>query len=188
MNKESKVKDPSAPSNSKHNDINVLSVINQRLWDKAKWFGTGFIYTQELSSEPPVLGLSFRDKESAMKIFKGWKKLIGNQDDLNMINISIITGIDNKNPFHYKVQVSSDNNDLESGENNAATKFAIMARHNVMTPTNSFNLDNFKQLIDNGCDYYLAPSTHNEKTNQASFAPQEYWIKKFKIKIIFLWF
>ncbi|MEA3276515.1 MAG: hypothetical protein U9Q81_14745, partial [Pseudomonadota bacterium] len=61
----------------KHSDLRVLSPINQAMWDRAGWCGTGFAM---FPGNPPIpeLVLLFKDADAGAKIFRGWMKQVGN--------------------------------------------------------------------------------------------------------------
>lgn len=166
---------------AKHNKISSTSIINVRLWDKAKWFGTLYAFTPY--SPIQILGLGFRNVTEGLKIFNGWKKRLGNIDTNEEINISIITGIDKNNPHHYKVMVSPD---LDILGNENSKLLICVNRFHTMTPNNSINLDNFKKYLLRGLGYLLIPAQYSENS-PPEMAEQKYWIKKNKIRIIEAW-
>lgn len=170
---------------TKHNDTRVLTIINQRLWDKAKWAGTGFISTIEESNEPPVIALMFEDQDSATKIFKGWLKKFGCEDVNNMLCITLIKGIFKSSPNHYALQVAPNFEQLSlSGKKSS---FMMISRSKVMTPETSENLDRFIGSFTRAHQFMLAPAIFNEHNNTSSFSPPELWIKKSDIRIVDAW-
>lgn len=66
-----------------HRDMTVVSPIVLPLWDRAKWKGTG-VALPGVPGEvaPPLMALAFENLEAGQKIFRGWRKKVGaeNQD------------------------------------------------------------------------------------------------------------
>ncbi|PPK76177.1 hypothetical protein B0F87_104269 [Methylobacter tundripaludum] len=169
-------------SEAKHNDIKTISIINTRVWNKAKWSGTLYAFSPE--TPIPILGLTFNNKTESLKIFNGWKKRLGSVDINNEINVCIITEIDKNNPHHYKVIIHPNYKLLDSKSH----EFCIFVnRSNIMTPNNSVNLNNFKRSLSRGLGYFLIPATFNQKNSQPEMADEKYWIRKNNIKIIEAW-
>lgn len=170
---------------TKHNDTKVLTVINQRLWDKAKWAGIGFIGTVEKTLEAPVIALMFADQEAATKIFKGWQKKFGNEDDENMLCITLVKGIYKSSPCHYAFQVAPNVEQLSS--NGKKSSFMTVVRGKVMTPVTSENLDRFIDAYGRANEYFLAPAIIEKNGNSPKFSPPSLWIKKADIGIVEAW-
>ena len=53
----------------KHTERKVLSLRNMPLWDKAKWRGTLYLWTENPDDEP-LVGLAFADSDSGKAIFR----------------------------------------------------------------------------------------------------------------------
>ena len=170
---------------TKHNDTKVLTVINQRLWDKALWAGTGFIGTIEKTNQPPVIALMFKEQDSATKIFKGWLKKFGREDVSNMLCITIIKGIFKTSPHHYALQVAPNVAQLSS--TGKQSSFMMISRGKVMTPETSLNLDRFIDSFTRANNFMLAAATVNHSSNTPNFFPSELWIKKSDIRIVEAW-
>lgn len=167
---------------AKHNEIKILSIINTRVWDKAKWSGTLYAFSPEMPM--PIFGLTFDNKTESLKIFNGWKKRLGAVDINDEINVCIITGIDKENPYHYKVLISP-NFKLSNFKNSGYCVFT--GRISKMQPNNSVNLDGFKRSLSRGLGYFLVPAIFNAKISQPEIANKKYWIRKNNIKIIEAW-
>jgi hypothetical protein len=77
------------------------------LWDKAHWRGLGFAICP---TNPPILELilMFADLEAGAKIFRGWRKRLGEVDQDEWIGLTLITGIDRHHPAHYWLGIRRD--------------------------------------------------------------------------------
>jgi hypothetical protein len=167
----------------KHCYRSFVSIINQRVWEKAGWTA---LFVAIIPAKPIklILGLTFKKKEEALKIFRGWKKKIGDVDVNEIINISIVTGIDRKNPYHYRLLISPAFHSMDIERSKHLTYSPQIV---TMTPDNSINLDNFRKALALGVGYYLAPVTCNTRSNKPILEDEKYWIKKTKINIIEAW-
>jgi hypothetical protein len=75
----------------RHSDYQVVSFIDVRKWDAAKW-RAAFFLTQPGGDMPPVLGFSFMNREPGRAIFEAWRERFGEHDPENELRISILTG------------------------------------------------------------------------------------------------
>jgi hypothetical protein len=153
-----------------HNNKKVLSLINMDLWNNAKWnwFGN-FLH--------PIkkfwIVLFFQNKEYAKKIIKEWFDKMWNEDKDNLLRITIIKWIDEKNPYHYRVSISSNfKKDIEND-----WFFQIISRHHTMTPNSPQNLNNLEWMYSSFKEFILHFWFIDLKTwKQELF--EEIWIKK----------
>jgi tetratricopeptide (TPR) repeat protein len=88
----------------RHSDVRTESVIRLELWDAAKWLGVGF---EGRLGAPPVLFLLFKNIDPARQIFQQWASELGSEDHAQRLRISIIRGIDLRNPAFYRVVIGS---------------------------------------------------------------------------------
>jgi hypothetical protein len=89
-----------------HDDVIVRAIINPRLWDAAEW--KGMMYGVTMLGQPPFLGLMFANGSKGEAVFKGWLTRFGREDRQEEIHISVIKGIDRRNPFHYRGHITQD--------------------------------------------------------------------------------
>jgi hypothetical protein len=141
----------------KHRDLTVMSPINMRLWDKARWNATGFA---ELPAESPMprLILVFADSNEGRKIFRGWRKKVGAVDTQNWIGLTIITGISRSNPHHYRLTVSVSESYIQAHVGRHQ-RFAMVYRMHDMTPVNEKNLRTFLDSYSKASRFVLQPGT-----------------------------
>ena len=117
-------------SRFKHTDRRMLSPIDVPLWDRAKWNGTLFLWTEPLD-EPPILAIAFKDGEAGQEIFRKWKDKWGDEYVDNMIRVAIITGLSERNPSTYSVAIGPD---FRRVVNDGNKVFTFLSRMNRMTP------------------------------------------------------
>lgn len=163
----------------RHDKIKTESIIDMELWDKARWSATGSIFYP--SSGLLGLIILYKDIEAGKKIFDNWIKRFGRVDKDEFIKISIIKGIDKKNPYYYTVQITSNPNvDLIK-----TNLLSIPSRFNIMTPNNSTNLDNFEKFYDKVKRFVIMPAKfETDKQIEPIFDKA---IMKTKISIKYAW-
>ena len=66
----------------------ISGFIDVELWDEAGWKGVAFLHDYAFK-KPSSLGILFTNKEMAIKIFKGWEKRLGKEDEFNELQMSI---------------------------------------------------------------------------------------------------
>ncbi len=158
-----------------HNKRKVLSIIDIKLWDTAKWQGFGVF------SSPSGIGifLGFENQEAGKKIFDDWIKKIGNKDLDELIKITIIKGVNKNKPFWYRVHITMN---LDSKEFQSNELIISMSRIHEMNAENSNNLD----ILTNGFNalkqYQLCPATIS--TTKESIQP--YYDKSILKKSLFI--
>lgn len=140
-------------SRLKHSDRRMLSPIDVPLWDRAKWSGTLFVWTEPLDV-PPILAIGFKDSEAGQAIFRKWKDKWGDEDVDNMIRVAIITGLSERNPTTYSVAIGPDFRHAVSDGNKV---LMILTRINRMAPETSENLDKFVAAYKEIGSFLLAP-------------------------------
>ncbi|WP_133510074.1 hypothetical protein [Candidatus Thiosymbion oneisti] len=143
-------------SRLKHSDLQVLSPIDQEMWDRAGWCGTGFML---LPGDPriPELVLLFKDADAGVKIFRGWMKQLGNIDRNERIGVTLIQGIDRRNPAHYRVAIGVNEKHLESERFGPGQQMVIVFRLNDMASADDTNLSRFLELYRKSGRYRLLP-------------------------------
>jgi hypothetical protein len=145
----------------KHTDVQVVSPIDVRKWDAARWKATYFMMVPG-GDVPPVLGLAFGVREPAVAIFEGLRGRIGPEDSNNSLRIAIIRGVWISNPSAYAVLVGPnfDNMPLTTDR-----MFEFVSRVNIMEPKSSRNLDAFIAEYERHRRYLLAPA-HMPRTDR----------------------
>lgn len=136
----------------RHDKIRTMSVIEMELWDKAQWQGTGIFF--DPSAEALGLIITYKDIEAGKKIFDNWINRFGRVDSKETIKISIIKGIDENNPYHYTVHITTniDKNSITTG------LVSIPSRFKVMTPTSSTNINNFEKFFSQVKRFIILPA------------------------------
>lgn len=138
----------------------LSSPIDVDLWDEARWSGT---FVAMYPGKPPVLGLAFRNEAAACKIFEGWRKRYGNDDQDEELRIAIIEGPIKGEDDGYSVHIGFDRDEKfkrfrESGYEFDEGIFVFVDRINRMNPEpGSNNLEMFKSFYQQYEAYFLAP-------------------------------
>lgn len=145
--------------NLKHGDRNILSIIDIPAWNQAKWSGSFFMVYPE-GQFPPCLGLLFKDERAARKIFEAWLEDIGQKDMREQIRISLLTGVDSKNPSYYRVHIGSNINAFEPKTENK--QVLMVSRINTMTPHDTKNLDMFLEAYKQHGVYCILPAIYED--------------------------
>jgi hypothetical protein len=122
-----------------HKKMAALSVINLRLWEKAKWGGTMYYYFPG-GEGPPTMALGFDDVEAGSEIFQGWIENFGRTDEANTIRVTIVKGISRRHPAAYRILISGNpEGDLAKGK----ILHGNLGRLQTMDTPDGRNLNNF---------------------------------------------
>ena len=172
------------PENIRHKNMEVVSMINLSLWNKARWQGVIFVRSRERYEGIPILSPIFTNKDAGISIFKEWISMFGKVDEKNIITVGLIKGINKNNLSHYKMIFGANLDVLMSGDNKYIT---TANRFQRMTPNNDDNFKNFEDIVlKRGKQYYLMPSYMNPKDNRPELAV-DYAILKNDIEIKNAW-
>ncbi len=137
----------------RHDEIETHSVIDVPLWDKAKWQGFGFLFHPK---EGLGIILAYENFDEGKKIFDRWINKFGNEDKLESIKITIIKGVDESNPYWYRVHISANidtQNPLQSNK-----LVAIASRIHEMNANSPENLNKLIGLFNTIKKYKLYPA------------------------------
>ncbi len=137
-----------------HKNIQIDTPINTSLWNHAKWNGTLFAHRPDGSE--PMIGFMYSNPIAGYRIFEEWIKKFGPVDQYEDIQIVILKGIDANNPFHYKVCVGANPNNLPDNTKTGSAAF-ILSRTNLMVPDSSVNLDRFEDCLSRNPKFKIAP-------------------------------
>jgi hypothetical protein len=140
----------------RHTELSVQSPINFPVWEKAKWDGTAF-GTIEGDLSRIEFWLTFDNIEAARKIFLGWRKKVGAVDGEEWLGISIITGINEKNPAWYRVVISINEDHFKKLGKSSGLMVITPAKLDMM-PTSTTNLDRFLKAYNQAGWYDLGPA------------------------------
>lgn len=139
----------------KHDEVVVSSIINTHLWDEAVWRGVVYAHSGVVDTRPPLLGLAFKNRKSALSIFKEWNDKFGRKDVNDRIKISIIRGICSDNVHHYRVIVTPS---FESFNKLTELPKVFVGLSHKMEPKSSRNLDGFLRQFKRHSRFYLVPA------------------------------
>ncbi|UXN03099.1 hypothetical protein [Bartonella sp. HY406] len=140
-----------------HDDIIVRANVNPRLWDAAEW--KGMVYGVMKLGHPPVVGLTFSNGQKGEAIFKNWRERFGNEDHNEEIYISVIRGIDQQNPFYYRVHITHNFDALPEKKGKMVVN---TSRMNTMMVNDHKNLEMFCHHLNACGAYVLVPAILSE--------------------------
>ncbi|EIM01154.1 hypothetical protein UUA_05272 [Rhodanobacter thiooxydans LCS2] len=137
-----------------HRDLDVRSVIDVHLWNRAGWTGVAFAHWGP--SYPPAISLIFTDEDAARKIFTRWRERLGQVDRRDEIFVAIVRGISADHPAHYRVLITSK---LPSNDEKPTGKtFMMTSRMQTMHAESDVNLSRFLDIYSRSRAYLLLPS------------------------------
>lgn len=88
---------------------------------------------------PPIIGLYFRDKSAARRIFARWRERVGQSDLDNEIHLALIQDLPDQPKSHYAALVTSGLDNRSDG----SRFLTVPARLTTMTPATDQNLQRF---------------------------------------------
>ena len=143
------------PEKTRHSDYRIVSPIDARKWNAAKWRAVFFMCAPTLDMTP-VLGLAFAERDPAAAIFEAWRERFGDCDTDNNLRVAIITGVNVSNPAAYAVIVGPN---LDKAKSAAQKDLLVYAsRFSIMEPKDSRNLDLFLSEFRRKGRYKLVPT------------------------------
>ncbi|HXJ19555.1 MAG TPA: hypothetical protein VMT03_04915 [Polyangia bacterium] len=137
-----------------HRKIETVSPIRLALWERAGWTGAAFMRSAMMDA-PPVFAPIFADAAAAKEIFVAWRNELGEDDQANVIRVTIIRGIDAANPTWYRVVIGSN---IDAMEPRPGHLVIMTSRLLTCTPQTSENLDGFLARFSRVGRYFLAPA------------------------------
>ena len=170
-------------SSLKHSGRQVSSVINQVLWNRAKWKAVLYIWSSN-PDEPPYIALGFQDGDAGKAIFRELIEKLGSEDKLNRLRISIITGVSKAFPNKYGVVVGS--NLPDGGESGGGREIVSISRIHHMNNQNPMNLKMFQERFARTGKFRLMPAHWpNEQASPTLYNTTT--ITKSSIRIVPAW-
>lgn len=167
------------PDGFRHDNRKVITVVDVNLWNTAEWQAFGFaIYKEHMG-----LFIGFNDGEIGTKIFDDWINRFGKEDKDELINITIIRGIDKLNPFAYRVHITAKINKDTSSQTDKI--FITSSKTHDLVPTTPKNLEMLISSYKLFGQYWLWPAEAKENT-----PPTHYYNKailKRELSIINAW-
>lgn len=136
-----------------HHEIGVVSPIRVRLWERADWKGAMYM-TDPYFRMPPAMGLIFENEGAGRQIFEAWLSEIGRVDEMRLLRVTVVRGINRNKPLSYRV-VMGGNVPSSFGE----TKIlAMLSQMMTMEPTRPGNLETFLQAFSIHKRFDLMPA------------------------------
>jgi len=167
--------------NLKHRDIQVHSIINVPLWDKAKWNAMVYVC---FPNKLPCLVFGFTNPDAGKAIFKAWQSCFGKVDKEEYIRVSIITGIDETRPYSYSVVIGVDPEFLKSHDRKSHS-FMVYRVHR-MEPSTPKNLQQFLARYKETNSYIILPAKYESPLVPPGLFP-ELGIEKGKLRVCEAW-
>jgi hypothetical protein len=147
------------PNLLKHDEMKTISLIRERLWERASWSGVAFAI-DPTNKYPPAFSLIFKNQEAGREIFIQWREELGEIDKQEKLRLVIIRGIDQAHPYAYRVLIGSNLESLPT-----SNKFLItMMRIHRMDAATPDNLNRFLESHSVVDAFLLSPA----------FAPPEF--------------
>ncbi|AGF57403.1 hypothetical protein B0P06_004301 [Clostridium saccharoperbutylacetonicum] len=156
----------------------VTSMIDLKSWDKAKWRGVAYMFDPK-NEAPPIMGLLYKDKESASKIFKDWKRNCGD-NVFNDIEISIIEKKNIGSCDGYFVHITSNiDKCIKRAEKQGflmdETLFAVISRYQYMDINMFTNyLAIFKKQLEVKKEFYIVPAVVSNEDKEITMGNIEF--------------
>jgi hypothetical protein len=150
----------------------LLSLIDLEEWNAAKWKATGFVVAVG-SPMPPFLVIVFAQEEPARSLFAGLRSKVGQDDEEELLRVSIVEGTFHGNPHSYAVNIGPDAGNVMKGfqvelPEPGYVDFLALSRVNRMNPDGpSESLALFKKQFQKVGSYFLMPACFRGK----SFGP-----------------
>lgn len=144
----------------KHRDVGVMSPINLPLWSRAAWKGIGVGGTPGEVS-PPLMVLAFENIDAGRKIFRGWRKKVGQVDRKNWIGVTVITGIHRDRPLDYRIAIGVGDQYMRSQMAGKKRLMIMVYRMHDMTPASGRNLQLLLDLYSRTGRVILQPGHFN---------------------------
>jgi hypothetical protein len=141
----------------KHAQRRVSSIINNHLWDKAKWEAFGSFYQGTFFG----IFVGFANAEAGKKIFEEWIDRFGREDKEERIRVCIVKGIDKKNPYSYRVLVTAK---LEKEDFAPDSVIYTTIRIHEMIPKTSETLDDLIRMYTQLGYFGLFPAEFDKAT------------------------
>lgn len=167
--------------NLKHSNLRVHSVINMPLWEKAKW---GAMAYATAPNKPPFFVLGFTNSDAGKAIFKGWQSRFGKSDEEEYIRVSIIRGIDETQPYSYRVMISV-NPKLAMSHSQNSNSFMVCRIHQ-MEPSTPENLQLFLDQYEKTKSYVILPALYKNPSLAPELFP-ELGIEKRELHVCEAW-
>ncbi|WP_316740647.1 hypothetical protein [Pedobacter antarcticus] len=146
--------------NIPHDQRKVLSIIDNQLWDGANWRALG---NALYPGNRFVIFMAFEDISMGEKIFDDWIDKFGREDKNEVIRLTIIKGIDKKNPFHYRVGISK-SVEIETIKNKDI--FHTVFRGLTVQPNDHDNLDKMVNSFNTIKEFLFCPATFDVETKR----------------------
>ena len=163
-----------------HNELSIISVIDENLWYKAQWSATAYIYPPQF---PSFILFCYADIFYGREIFKGLIKKVGRVDQKKVLRLSIVRGIERVQPHSYAVILGANPNSYEKQSKSKLVLTSKILKMNAKTPT---NLENFLSHYECSNRCIIAPSSLQNSQSDPQYI-NEYGIEIKNLVIKYAW-
>ena len=131
------------------------SIIDNRLWNQAKWRGFGYI---AYPGKQPCLAVIFSN-DAGLRIFDTWIR--NGQADISRLRISIIKNVSREQPLAYRGIIGSSIPELPSDAKEGSV-VSTLVRFMDITPSSHVNLDAFEKCHAGANECRVLPAIGEE--------------------------
>lgn len=157
-------------STKERKSLFVSTPIDIETWDKAIWRGAAFLLDPQ-NTAPPCFLLPFVKEKYAVKIFKDWIALFGEEDKYEELRIAIVEGEIPGEEKGYTVHITPNYDHVAIRMEEAGMKFdeslvLSISRMQRAIPKDNFKMLNmFKSHYKIQKKYFLLPAILDEENN-----------------------
>lgn len=136
---------------TRHDQQQTITIIDNHSWDKAGWNSFGFF----VDDKGMGIFIGFDNEELANTIFDSWIDRFGDEEEENLIRISILKGIDKSNPYWYRVCIGTN---LQKIKNLKSRYITSATRMHTLNPNSDKNLNDLIKAFDHFKQFRLTPA------------------------------
>jgi hypothetical protein len=125
-------------------------------------------------NSPPILALGFKDIDAGKQIFEFWNRELGIDDPQEKLRIVIVRGINEAEPFAYRVLLGSN----PDAELTSVRYAAIASRINTMHAKTDTHMQVFSREHKRYGQYFLMPARFKDEGANFELIYDRYLVKR----------